>query len=653
MLISTLNLRGHYIGGELSGWNGQDDEKMAGLQFAAKLHELTINASLAAMVFSYIRHELALGGGLPFGALFASFSFRDISFIWSPEFLGAACAKYPNRRKRWVVILGVLLTAHIAVSVGPSSATIIRPRLDDWPAGGTAFWVNATHDELWPGYVRGSQVSPTCQFDLGDDSCPHSGWEVFGHEYLTIWKNLKPNGVISEATQIPGQNTLRTLYTRARSSTSPDQQLLYNRGFTCATTQTTVIADAIAEIGRLWAVAAANVPGPWRFKYRNYSIYHVDAYQPFVHSRCVRMNASDYWDESSMLSFYNLAAADEYNKDGEYPWISWDNVTATKIVVQAANSSLVPLLFWTSLPPVEFGNASVGAVVTVPSEPGLRETRLYMCTIDARIAPVTIESTPDVIKIVSKPVLNDNTINDAATWPQLSIDPEWADLLNPTDTTTNSTVIQNLIQMTGMWNSTVRIQDYYAPYAVESILAVMIVNGLARAKYGTGVIGTLKGSPEGISGGPHCGDWCEQMMPSNKQTMGDGGMVYDVDAEQQKAASIFTMRATANGYAYSSKGPAAMISIVVLLTYSFSATLHFIYSILSKESSNSWDSMSEIAALALNSEKPKSLQNTGAGIETAGIFEKRVRVIAKGDRLEMAFDPVPECERVEKNVYYG
>lgn len=96
-----------------------------------------------------------------------------------------------------------------------------------------------------------------------------------------------------------------------------------------------------------------------------------------------------------------------------------------------------------------------------------------------------------------------------------------------------------------------------------------------------------------------------------------------------------------------------MLLIVTLLTYSGIATLHYIYSVWSAESSNSWDSISEIVALALSSEKPSSLQNTVAGIETPGIFEQRVRVIAKGDRLELACEPVTDHEQVEKNVYYG
>ena len=50
-------------------------------QFAAKAHEVAIQASLAAIVFSYVRHEMALGQGLPFGALFSGLQVSQVSYL--------------------------------------------------------------------------------------------------------------------------------------------------------------------------------------------------------------------------------------------------------------------------------------------------------------------------------------------------------------------------------------------------------------------------------------------------------------------------------------------------------------------------------------------------------------------------------------------
>ena len=75
-LLVFWNLRGFYIGGELEGPSGQDDVRLLALQFAAKLHGLTITASLTAVILYYIRQELMAATGLPFGAIVAGLQYR-------------------------------------------------------------------------------------------------------------------------------------------------------------------------------------------------------------------------------------------------------------------------------------------------------------------------------------------------------------------------------------------------------------------------------------------------------------------------------------------------------------------------------------------------------------------------------------------------
>ena len=61
----TLNWNTYYVGATI--WN------LAYYQFGAKIHEMTAQASLAAIVFSYVRYEVLLGQGkLPFRSHFTS-----------------------------------------------------------------------------------------------------------------------------------------------------------------------------------------------------------------------------------------------------------------------------------------------------------------------------------------------------------------------------------------------------------------------------------------------------------------------------------------------------------------------------------------------------------------------------------------------------
>ena len=66
-----LNWNNYYV--------GVNTYSVALYQLIAKIHEIMIQASLAAIIFSFIRHELVLGGGLPFGQ-FSLVSYDHIDF---------------------------------------------------------------------------------------------------------------------------------------------------------------------------------------------------------------------------------------------------------------------------------------------------------------------------------------------------------------------------------------------------------------------------------------------------------------------------------------------------------------------------------------------------------------------------------------------
>ena len=109
-----------------------------------------IQASLTAILFSYIRYEMVMGNGLPFGALFSGLQISQISYLWSKEFWGSITSRYlPFRRKASMLAI-TLVCFVLAAAAGPSGATLLVPRLDYWPAGTTHIWVNATVGELWP-----------------------------------------------------------------------------------------------------------------------------------------------------------------------------------------------------------------------------------------------------------------------------------------------------------------------------------------------------------------------------------------------------------------------------------------------------------------------------------------------------------------------
>ena len=135
-------------------WNtyfvGYDIYNFAYYQFGAKVHEIAIEASLSAVIFSYVRYELMLGDGIPFGALFSGLQISQASYLWSMEFWGTISSRTISSKSKLCLLSVVTVSIFLAAVSGPSSAILLVPRLDYWPAGSTHIWINITSESLWP-----------------------------------------------------------------------------------------------------------------------------------------------------------------------------------------------------------------------------------------------------------------------------------------------------------------------------------------------------------------------------------------------------------------------------------------------------------------------------------------------------------------------
>ena len=650
--ICTLNLVGYYIGGELAGASGQDQEKFAGLQFAAKLHELTISASLAAMILSYIRHEPAVGRGVPFGAIFTGMRFQEFSVLWSLEFWGTVFAKGTKSWRKGILIALFLTGALLGVSVGPTSANILRPRLDDWPAGGTDFWINGSAEEIWPTELTKALVQDTCATDTGDLSCPYGSWQTFADGYLSHWPELVSKGYMPPAVQIAGPKSVRQVVLATSNSVGQ-----FGWETTSAFMPYAAIAGALTETGRYWAWAAKNVGGKWRFQYRRNAVYDVSTIQPLVHTKCFALDPSQYglssqWNASNnTLPFYDLYHIGSGFGNG----VAYFNYTLPTIdfllpsTIKRTNSSGSPALAWYSIPQPASNNTNLAAVVFVPA---LRFS-LFTCTVDARQMPILQRTQRDPIQLVDS--LKPGYVNPSGIGlTPISLDPQWANYLNPTTLQSEMTAFGAMLRSAGLWNTTQRTDELLSSAVMESIMALMVVNGIARSDWRYSMVGNLKGlSPDlnnDVTYG--CAEWCKRLMPQHGN-LGYGGSAFDLNTSLYPNATILTMHAHTTGYAYSSKGKTTKVSIVILLFYSTLAVSHWIYLSCKGETSSSWDSSGEIAALALNSPRTEKLHNTGAGIESTEFFAEQVRVVAVGDRLELAFDRTSDQEKMELNGFYG
>ena len=109
-----------------------------------------IQASLAAVVLGYVRHELILGKGLPFGTLFSGLQVSQVSYLWSMEFWGSIGSKSFSMSRKVILGVSIVFVFVLAAGAGPSAAVLLIPRRDYWPAGSTHVWINGTKDDIWP-----------------------------------------------------------------------------------------------------------------------------------------------------------------------------------------------------------------------------------------------------------------------------------------------------------------------------------------------------------------------------------------------------------------------------------------------------------------------------------------------------------------------
>ncbi len=668
MILVVLNWRGYYIGGELEGAVNQDDIKFLALQFTAKLHELTMNASLTAVIISYVRHELITNTRLPFGAIAAGLQFKDVSYLWSMEFWGVVRASY-KRRNNAVLILLIFTCLGLAVSTGPSSATLMRPRLDYWPAGGTDFWIALPQGRLNSTNASATQVPANCMNDTGDLSCPSGGWGVIAQDYMSLYRSSEREGYMPDYVYVPGKKAVRGMRAFIRSTVLQFD----DNNQTQATVGSSSVADGLVEAGRLWAWAAfwaRSHPFHERFWSRIDVLYSVEAYQPIVHARCYDASnpASSSWVDTSAstVAVYDLSE-DRLNNQGDFETLDYNytnNEQVRSLVQNLFNSESVPQVAWATVP--QSNGSALGATLNVPI--GGNPT-LFQCTIAARMAPGNLLNTRDNISIVTG---SDHTsiYEQNNTFPPISIDPAWAAFLNPTISSNNLTAFQYMMQAAGILDDGSAVADGSIESVIESLLSLSVVNGLARRDFGVGFSGTLLGNTDGLdlisyrdqdaqeaatkAENFNCSAWCSHLLPSGYK-MGYGGNAFNISNTESSASTKFTMRAYAQGYAYNSRGSAAKLAIIALLLYVGIALFHLMYTLLySRETSSSWDSISELVALAMRSDRSEGLVNTGAGIKTVAIFEMPTKVIAKNGCLQLAVgDGVEQSESVKPDKEYG
>jgi hypothetical protein len=135
----------------------------ASLQFAAKVHELLMQASLVDILLYTIRSR-ALNGYLPLGALAGATQAPQLSYLWSLDFFSALVA--PSRafklRHKLIFILSTFALLFMTAIVGPSSAILMIPQPGMTHMQNTTMsYLDILEDDLFP-----PQIENTTYFNM-------------------------------------------------------------------------------------------------------------------------------------------------------------------------------------------------------------------------------------------------------------------------------------------------------------------------------------------------------------------------------------------------------------------------------------------------------------------------------------------------------
>lgn len=591
------------------------------LQFLAKFLELFAQASICNVVFTYVRLELIGQRPFPFGALFAGLSVTNLSYLWSPEFLGSITSSSLMGCRRLVFCLFIPFNVLLAAGIGPSIAITLIPRQQRFPAGMTNTWMNATSEVLYPMKVTTEHCHHACldprTYGVSPYmiSCPFTDWKSVAAMRGRL-KTLGP-GILQHDAAVSRE--LREVYLSelkkkqltpgAPTSSSSDTSDQIYVGMT------TPSLPASQELVRdmFWWIAATAAANHKVYLELESGSFTLEAKQPISRVDCV----NGTWSPSI--------------GNGTFPLSNWSILPdfENEIVSAPEFNTLSPdsphwQISWVDTVPTLTNYFALALVVPPGNVENHTEAGRYnalVCLVGAWWADSIIvwEISGDVANR-DLPFLKSNiTSIPIRTEDLVSISKDWAQLLTPTLHDLNISVLDVLMSS-------------YGRDSVNQALDISVVNGMSQIGYND--VDYFDAIDEALYAEDVDKDWATGFI-----TGGVGTNVFNASRSVMDSNYRATFRAKIDGTAYSTEGISVKIALAVLFIYCTYIIGFIIFTLIySGHYSGAWDSIAELTALAMLSQPTEKLQHTSAGIETAQLFKEPVNIRAAGyDHLEIVF----------------
>lgn len=665
MAILILNIRGTYIGADMSGPIRSETITLMGFQLIAKMHELLIIASLGLIILHIVRHELIFGSGLPLGLIGSGLSFGSVIFFFTKEFWGAATyVKRPGHRLRRLGFLTLLLVAGaLAAFAGPSSATLLVPKAQVWPSGGTNFYLNATVDQLWPDQLSGDSADLrqhcTAESSANSAICPAGGYASLREHWGRMnFTNFYHRDVPSYAKKLSGSEFYWPVHSPA-SAVPPMYALGNSRIDQDLDSNTFLVQPHAAAVTILQQIAS-----DW-WKALTSRIGTAD---DLIDDRNVRAHVPSAITSVRCSGPQNLSESDNRVRfpsiDGRFTYSDHLEFTILNL-----NSTPVDHLrfSWVHLPD-EFGTVSIGGLFESPWKAGSRV--VLGCSAQSGWVPTTVSTdeytfwtgwyTWGIDFGGRAPAWSATPVgmNLSRTNGRIALSTEWLQLLSPPapeiarpEVDWEPSTIEEIFATAGLaeidttseltateiWNQQDVSGTGRTPF-IEAIISSILVDGISRtgSSYAFNTEGPSSSWPiSSYEPLPNFDGLLLAGKPALKQPEVPASDFTTLHVEMEITG--FAFRVSLAGY----------LSMAVLGTHILMAVVHTIWILVYGQTSASWNSVSELIALSQNSEPaPISLANTGGGIERSKTYAQIARIRVKcsdkespdDEQVQLAFD---------------
>lgn len=633
------------------------------LQFASKLHEMTITMSLMAIVLHRVNHDLIEASGVALGLLTAGYQLGSITYLFSKAFWGGLTARSRSKSSSWLPLWMLILTAFVlAAIVGPASAIVMIPSLDWWLVnnpldnGTYSTFIPLSASNIWPiaidaHHLDAPSVSTRSQGCLAsvayrDPFCPSGGFSD-----IDSWaKNYMDREAKSNITMVDAISGVA----RYLTSSTLDE----NSGW--AVSSVAGLRQAM-DLGTFWQyldVPELELSKIGRPLMRPSLGHAVETKKPIVQAQC-----GWFTNESSEISF-QISHLRGVNQSlmSSGPWIIPKDIDMSGPSNRQLTFQWVDMSTYTDEIPL------LGAVLvsTIPNG----SIGIIPCTILSHWTPVRIWYDPKAGSAVFQDPLDPLSVllsapnittsrNPSTQLPlqPVSITQSWAASLNLPNATTswdnshNLTLIEQSASQFGFLHANLSWRlDPYGPitWLFGTLLSMHVADGLARVNsgyptivYQVGDVSNLKGGTAGVKGTVHdlddrnVGAW--NGMPLDAGKLGENfADLARTTNSSRNTEILWEFERLGYGWGFQI-GTTVILGAAVLLAHALIALIH-IGVILGTGwgVSRAWASVTELIILAWRSREVAGteLDNTSAGIERTKTWRKRVMIRERERRVE-------------------